>query len=396
MSLRGRMLYEKDTMSAEERLEKVIRLERPDRVPVALFIYYYAPFHAGIRTGDFMKNHDTYLHAMQRVFQDIGPWDIFYNGDSVSKIMYSYAAMMQALWPGIDLPDDVMGQTNEVQYMDIGDYEGIIKSGRFMNDLLFRARMLPRFCSEVKGYGFLRLVLTLLFEIGRMVRSWRRDFKWFEDQGASILMGSVAEMPFDTFSQARTIIQFSMDILKHQEKVRDAAVKLSKNFADTMVMASRLLGVPRVQLFCHRSSNNFISPQHFERIAFPSLEIAVNRIIDCGMTPVLHCDGDWLRNLKTLRRLPEKKLIIEFDGFTDMFRAKQEIGDRMCIYGDVPAEKLVLGSPGEVEEYCHKLIEEVGAGGGFILASGCEVPYNAKPENLRAMVQTAVKYGYYK
>ncbi|MBU0991896.1 MAG: hypothetical protein KJ737_05320 [Proteobacteria bacterium] len=395
MSIQEKRLYEKDTMSAEERLEKVIRLECPDRVPAALFIYYYAPFHVGIRTGDFMKNHDVYFNAIKQVYKDIGPWDIFYNGDSFSKIMYSFAAMMQALWPGIDLPGDVMGQTKEVQYMDFDDYEWIMKSGRFFNDLRFRARMMPRFCNEVKGYGLLRLMPTFLMEISRMVRLWRKDFKWFKEQGAAILMGSVAEMPFDTFSQARNIIQFSMDILKHQETVRNASVRLSKNFADTMVAVSRLLGVPRVQLFCHRTSNSFISPRQFESIAYPSLEMTVNRIIDCGMTPALHCDGDWLKNLKTLRRLPAKKVIIEFDGFTDMFRAKQEIGDRMCIYGDVPAEMLALGSPGEVEEYCHRLIEEVGAGGGFILASGCEVPYNAKPENLRAVVQSAVKYGYY-
>jgi uroporphyrinogen-III decarboxylase len=67
----------------------------------------------------------------------------------------------------------------------------------------------------------------------------------------------------------------------------------------------------------------------------------------------------------------------------------------MCLFGDVPADKLVMGSPQEVEEYCHRLIEEVGRGGGLILAAGCEIPYNARPENLRALVQSAYKYGYY-
>jgi uroporphyrinogen-III decarboxylase len=61
----------------------------------------------------------------------------------------------------------------------------------------------------------------------------------------------------------------------------------------------------------------------------------------------------------------------------------------------VPADKLVMGSVQEVEEYCHRLIEEVGRKGGFILAAGCEIPYNAKAENLRALARSVCKYGYY-
>ena len=67
----------------------------------------------------------------------------------------------------------------------------------------------------------------------------------------------------------------------------------------------------------------------------------------------------------------------------------------MCLFGDVSAAKLATGSPQEIDEYCHQLIEEVGQGGGFILAGGCEIPPNARFENLQAMVRAVQKYGYY-
>ncbi|MDQ1353971.1 MAG: hypothetical protein QG657_4280, partial [Acidobacteriota bacterium] len=58
----------------------------------------------------------------------------------------------------------------------------------------------------------------------------------------------------------------------------------------------------------------------------------------------------------------------------------------------VPASLLTLGTPEEVETYCKKLIDEVGRGGGFILSSGCTVPYNAKFENIKAMINTGKTY----
>ncbi len=96
-----------------------------------------------------------------------------------------------------------------------------------------------------------------------------------------------------------------------------------------------------------------------------------------------------------MRKLPAGKVLLQLDGLTDIFAAKERIGDRMCLFGDVPAAKLATGSATEVTEYCHRLIEVVGKGGGFMLAAGCEVPPNARPENVRAMVEAVDKYGRY-
>jgi hypothetical protein len=37
----------------------------------------------------------------------------------------------------------------------------------------------------------------------------------------------------------------------------------------------------------------------------------------------------------------------------------------------------------------------VGQGGGFIISGGCNFPYTAKPENLRALIDAVLKYGVY-
>ena len=73
---------------------------------------------------------------------------------------------------------------------------------------------------------------------------------------------------------------------------------------------------------------------------------------------------------------------LQLDGYSDIFRAREIVGNRFTLMGDVPPQMLAFGTPSEVEERCTRLIREVGRQGRFILSSGCEVPPNAKPENV--------------
>jgi hypothetical protein len=396
MTLRKKKVFEKDSLTAEERLAAVIRLEEPDRVPVSLMLYYFAPLHTGVSMSRYMTETKVYREVMRRVWEDLGPWDLYYNINPVSRLTYSFVNMMRILWPGRELPEDQMAIVDEIDYLTPEDYDLALQLPEAVADPLFRLRMLPRFCPEAQGMGWARVAAKFSADLLRQVIFWRQDFSWWRRQGAAVQIGYQAEMPFDVFSQGRNVVNFSMDLFRMPEKIGDAARHMARSYADTAVWVARLMGVPTVQCYCHRTSNSFISPDQFEKLALPSLETATGRILEAGMTPILHCDGNWLKNLPAMRRrLPAKKIILQLDGLTDIFRAKQEVGEHMCLFGDVPAATLAEGSPAEVEEYCHRLIEEVGRGGGFILAAGCEIPPNARPENIRAMLNAAKKYGTY-
>ena len=103
---------------------------------------------------------------------------------------------------------------------------------------------------------------------------------------------------------------------------------------------------------------------------------------ELDMVLTLDYDSGYLMTLSTIER-------------TDIFRAKEVLGDRICIRGNVPATMLCVGSPGEVEDYCKRLIDFVGKGGGFILDGGIGIPDEAKPENVSVMADTTKKYGVY-
>jgi uroporphyrinogen-III decarboxylase len=78
-----------------------------------------------------------------------------------------------------------------------------------------------------------------------------------------------------------------------------------------------------------------------------------------------------------------------------MEKAKEVLGDTACISGNVPNSLLNLGSPQEVRDYCKRLIDVAGKGGGLIMDSSGGI-HEAKPENIRAMADFTKEYGVYR
>ena len=138
-------------------------------------------------------------------------------------------------------------------------------------------------------------------------------------------------------------------------------------------------------------SGSYVSPAIFESYVLPFMVALARNLRERGIIPIFHLDSDWTVDLPYLRELP-RGCVLELDGSTDIFKAKEILGDKLCIMGDVPPALLSLGTPDEVDAYCKRLIHEVGEGGGFILGAGCTVPPDAKPENVKAMIESVRRY----
>ena len=92
--------------------------------------------------------------------------------------------------------------------------------------------------------------------------------------------------------------------------------------------------------------------------------------------------------LHRFRELPRGSVLMELDGYTDIFQASEILDGWQAIRGDVSSNMMAFGTPDEVREYCEKLITGPGMRGGFMLGSGCEIPLNCKLENLKAMLDS--------
>jgi len=385
-----------DTMTAEQRLQTVITLGMPDRVPVAPMIYYFAAPYAGITVYELWSDPKKYDYAIDKCFTELGPWDIYYPINPISPEAYMFILPMKIKYPGIDLPPDDICQVIEEAIMSADEYDvfagarlptASLKYVNFLATLACRVQPTPQSGTIAK----IRAVLKLR----RQIRAWREEFPKWKSRDVAVQHGLCLEAPFDTFSMSRGMVDFCYDLMDNPEPLARAALALSDGYVKVGDYFTKATGVRRMLVFCHRTSNDFISPKHFERYALPSLKKIVDGLVKKDITPFLHLDGKWDENLDYLHELPKAKVVLQFDGRTDMIRAKEVIGKHCCIFGDVGATMLAFGGKEEVTEYCEKLIKKVGKNGGFILAAGCEIAPNARPENVKAMIDAVKKFGYY-
>ena len=136
-----------------------------------------------------------------------------------------------------------------------------------------------------------------------------------------------------------------------------------------------------------------MSEEAFERFYWPHCKKLLLTLIERGMTPCMFFEGNCDAKLEYLLELPKGSMLVRLDR-TDIFKAKEILGGHLCLEGNVPVSLLQMGSVQEVEDYCKKLIDVVGKGGGFVLSPRSST-HLAKPENLKAMIDFTKEYGRY-
>ena len=112
-----------------------------------------------------------------------------------------------------------------------------------------------------------------------------------------------------------------------------------------------------------------MSRAQFEKFYWPTLKKSILANVELGYVSAPFWEGIWDDRLEYLLELPKGKVVF-FCELTDVYRAKEILGDHMCIQGGVPPTILQTGSPQDVEDLCKKLIKTVGKNGGFILGPG--------------------------
>jgi uroporphyrinogen-III decarboxylase len=180
--------------------------------------------------------------------------------------------------------------------------------------------------------------------------------------------------------------------LKRRELLKEVCEVSWKDFVEIGKEQSKIVGCNFVFIPCGRVSSTFISEKIFLEFVYPYLKLTAEELVRDGFTPRIHCHGEWAPFLKYFLDLPKRKCILELGHQTDIKSAKEILGGHMCLYGNVPDILLYSSSSSKIEDYCKKLIKNVGRD-GFILANDDIVPHNAVFENVKSLVEIGKKFG---
>lgn len=117
---------------------------------------------------------------------------------------------------------------------------------------------------------------------------------------------------------------------------------------------------------------------------------------DLGLRVIKHCCGCvWEALDCIIEGGYEGYEGIQASGGMDMKRLKEQVGDRLLLWGGVWNEHLILGTPEDIANDVKYAIKWGAPGGGFILGASHSLAVGTKYENLMMMKEMRERYGAY-
>jgi methoxylated aromatic compound---corrinoid protein Co-methyltransferase len=179
-----------------------------------------------------------------------------------------------------------------------------------------------------------------------------------------------------------------LDLFRNKDKLLNLMDRLATLIPRSGIAAVKAGGGNMIFIPLHWGLDGFMSPRQFATFFWPQFQKVLLTLVDAGIYPHVLWEGDCTSRLNVIKDVPAGKCVCFFER-TDILKAKQALRGTVCIRGNVPASMLITGMSNHVREYCKKLFDTVGDGGGFILDAGVGVPGEAKPENVLAMFELA-------
>ena len=365
-------------MNSFEKVQNMFNLVPPkDRreIPVYPMILTFAATAAGMTQKDIIDSPKNWMKALDKTFELVGTPDVCqgnYPGDVIFLMGLEFRR------PGYELGDNECYQFIEKPQFEQSDYKKMLEIGwlNWYNQYLSRIQI-----PQIKS------IFGIIYRWIKVGMNGGKVAKYLGQKGLVPIHGTGMGPIFDTLSMVRSFEEFIYDMYEMPDIIKEVIMSGTRASTDLAMTNAKRSKLPRISLYAMRSAASVISPDMFKEFSFPALKYMIETFHKNGIQTVLHADSDWLPMLPSFLELPKGSVHFELDGETDIFKAYEILGGWHSLRGDVGANMLVFGTPDDVSQYCEKLITTIGMKGGFMLGSGCEVPLNAKPENVRALIQ---------
>ena len=405
----------------DKRVNEAIAMKVPDRVPIQLFVGYFAGRYCGTPFSAAYYDAEKWRTANIKTITELQPDVYWAQTAAVSGEALEILGPLQMRWPGFGVAPNHSHQAIELEPMKPEEYDEFLSDP---SDYLVRAYLprvvesaaplakLPPLRSLVHSMGMVGFLaqctqpdiaemLEKFRKAGELQAKWqRRDVSFIEEMAALGFPSYntprlMAAAPFDMISDfLRGMRGAMLDMFRIPDKLIEACDMLCKQTVGMI----KALPVPqdgsikRVFMALHRGSDGFMSLPQFEKFYWPTLKKVIVALIDAGWTPCPFFEGTWDRRLEYLRELPKGKVLCHF-AKTDPVKAKAILGGHLCFMIDVPGALLQIGTVPEVQDFCKNLIDICSKEGGYIMTATSMD--EARPENVKAMIDITKSYGRY-
>lgn len=396
------------------RIADAVALKATDQVPFMYIARFWAARMAGMTCQDQMYDADKGASAHKAAIMMLQP-------DAVTSSLYAYGPTLDALdyrpmkWPGHGTDPNVTFQYLDNEFMTAAEYDEYVSDP----SLFYITKYLPRIAGAYDGLRFfpdfaalsewrliggmrafanpkLRESLLRLIEVGERADLAAKKNAAFAEELAALgfpcIGGSFCKAPFDHISDfLRGSKGAMLDMFRNKDKLLAAIDTVSKTLIRGVVEEAKASRSPDVFIPLHWGLDGFMSPSQFKTFYWPALHAILLHLIENDVVPTVLWEGDCTSRLEMIGDIPRGKAVYWFER-TDIFKAKEVLGDVVCLRGNVPTALLNTATPDDVDEYCKRLIRVVGKGGGFILDGAAGIPDEARLDNVKAMAESVRKY----
>ena len=347
-------------MTHLERVQAVLQGRTPDRVPVIPQCFMFSAQEYGYRIGQINRNPRLLAEAQAACQEKYG-----YDG---CVIDIDDASLAEACGAKVIYREDAVAAVDE--------HHPVLEDLSEIDDLeLPVPEKSTRLCVWMEtAQRLMEIVGDHVFVMGRA------------DQG-----------PFDLLALLRGPQEFMMDLLTEDEEVIHHALQWATEAHIRFAKAMRDL-THATSMGDSYAGPNLVSPKMYREFALPYEIQVVNAVQTKDKPYSVHICGDTNMILADMATTGAK--IIEIDAKADIGKCRQLLDAAAARFGLSPAvvmgnmdtTDLVIGSPEQNMANAKAIIEATG-GKGLILSSGCAMGANTNPENVKAMVEAAKRYG---
>lgn len=187
---------------------------------------------------------------------------------------------------------------------------------------------------------------------------------------------------------ARALMDYYLDI---RLKIAERALEEVGDNIDIVMVSSDDLGMADRTIVSPEMYRELIKPGQKRTFDFFKERTAAKRFY--------HCDGAIYPIIDDLIEIGVEALNpvqVSAAGMGDTKKLKEEFGDRLAFWGAIDTyQVLPYGKPEDVQAEVKQRIEDLGAGGGYVICSVHNIQPEVPPENTVAMFEAAKEFGKY-